>query len=51
MVKVKLSNSCPGVSLDLGMGVTLNRGGEWVEAEDNTELQQAINNGYVEICL
>lgn len=49
MVKVRLSNSCPGVSLDLGMGITLNRGDDWVEAEDTTELQQAIDNDYVEI--
>ena len=49
MVKVKLSNSCPGVSLDLGRGIILNRGDDWVDVEETTELQQAIDNGHVEI--
>jgi len=49
MVKVKLADNYPGFSLDLGMSITINRGDNWIEAPDTMELQQAINNDYVEI--
>lgn len=49
MVKVKLTNNYPGFSLDLGMGITINRGDDWTDVPDTLELQQAINNGYVEV--
>ncbi len=49
MVKVKLTENFPGFFLDLGMGVTINRGDDWVEAPDTIELQQAIDNSHVEV--
>jgi len=49
MIKVKLKDDYPGFSLDLGVGVTISKGDDWTEAPDTIELQQAINNGYIEI--
>lgn len=48
MVKVKLKDDYPGFSLDLGVGVAINKGDDWTEAPDTIELQQAINNSYIE---
>ena len=49
MAKVRLTTNFPGFFLDLGMGITINRGDSWIEAPDTIELQQAIDNGYVEL--
>lgn len=49
MVKVRLTDNFVGFSLDLGAGITTSRGDGWIEAPDTTELQQAIDDGYVEV--
>ena len=48
MDKVKLKEGYPGFSLTLN-GVVLNKGDDFVDIPDSLELQQAIDNGYVEV--
>ncbi len=47
MVKVKLSQNCPESQLNLG-GSFLIKGNDFEDVPDSPELQQAIDNGYVE---
>jgi len=48
MVKVKLADSYPGFSLTVD-GVILNKGDDFVEINDSLDVEQAINNGYLDI--
>lgn len=48
MPKVKLKDNYPGFSLTID-GVILNKGDDFVELNDSLDLQQAINNDYVEV--
>lgn len=47
MVKVKLSQNCPESQLNLG-GILLIKGNDFEDMPDSSEIQQAIDNGYVE---
>ena len=47
MVKVKLSQNCPESQLNLG-GSYLIKGNDFEDVPDSPEIQQAIDNGYVE---
>lgn len=48
MVKVRLSDNYPGFSLTID-GVILNKGDDFIEINDSLDLQQAINNSYLEV--
>jgi len=48
MAKVKLKEEYPGFSLTLN-GIILNKGDDFTDIEQSFELDQAINNDYVEI--
>lgn len=48
MVKVKISMNCPETQLNLG-GIVLIRGNDFEDIPDMPEVQQAIDNGYLEV--
>lgn len=48
MVKVKISMQCPETQLNLG-GIVLIKGNDFEDIPINPEIQQAIDNGYLEI--
>jgi electron transfer flavoprotein alpha subunit len=48
MVKIKLTDNYPGSTLTID-GVMLSLGDDFVDVEKSLDLQQALNNGYVEI--
>ena len=48
MVKVKISMNCPETQLNLG-GAVLIKGNDFEEVPDMPEVQQAIDNGYLEV--
>ena len=48
MVKVKISMNCPETQLNLG-GVVLTKGNDFEDVPDMPEIQQAIDNGNLEI--
>ncbi|MFH2027894.1 MAG: electron transfer flavoprotein subunit alpha/FixB family protein [Nanoarchaeota archaeon] len=47
-MKVKLSDNYPGMSITIE-GVILNKGDDFREVNDGYDLEQAIDNGYVEV--
>jgi len=50
MVKVKVSMNCPETQLNLG-GVVLMKGNDFEDVPEMPEIQQAIDNGYLEVLM
>ena len=47
-MKVKISPNCPETQLNLG-GIVLIKGNDFEDIPDLPEVQQAIDNGYLEV--